>query len=50
MRKELLAAFCVLTILAGTAPIFAADTTNTNNVGFKTRTACKTGCYSNPTK
>ncbi len=29
MRKEILAAFCVLTIMASTAPIFAADTAAT---------------------
>lgn len=29
MRKQLFAAFCVLTIFASTAPIFAADTTTT---------------------
>ena len=32
MRKEILAAFCVLTIMASTAPIFAADTSNTTPV------------------
>lgn len=32
MRKEFLAAFCVLTIMASTAPIFAADTSTTNPV------------------
>ena len=32
MRKQLFAAFCVLTIFASTAPIFAADTTTTNTV------------------
>ena len=31
MRKGILAAFCVLTIMASTAPIFAADTTTTKN-------------------
>jgi len=31
MKKELLAALCVLTMLASTAPIFAADTTTTAN-------------------
>ena len=31
MRKGILAAFCVLTIMASTAPIFAADTTTTAN-------------------
>jgi len=36
MRKEVLAAFCVLIMLAGTAPIFAVDTTNTNKVVLKT--------------
>jgi alpha-L-arabinofuranosidase len=29
MKKELITAFCVLTMLASTAPIFAADTTTT---------------------
>jgi peptidoglycan hydrolase CwlO-like protein len=29
MRKELLAALCVFTMLASTAPIFAAGSTNT---------------------
>lgn len=32
MRKNLLAVFCVLTIFASTAPIFAADTTTTTPV------------------
>ena len=32
MRKEFLAAFCVLTIMASTAPIFAADTSTTTPV------------------
>lgn len=32
MKKELLAAVCVLTMLASTAPIFAADTTTNKNV------------------
>ena len=32
MRKNLLAVFCVLTIFASTAPIFAADTSNTTPV------------------
>jgi len=41
MRKELLAAFCVLTMLAGTAPIFAADTTNTNSVVLTTEQLAK---------
>ena len=41
MRKELLAAFCVLTMLASTAPIFAADTTNMNNVVLKTEQVAK---------
>ena len=41
MRKELLAAFCVLTMLASTVPIFAADTTNKNNVVLKTEQVAK---------
>ena len=32
MKKELLATLCVLTMLASTAPIFAADTTTTKTV------------------
>lgn len=32
MKKELLAALCVITMLASTAPIFAADTTTTKTV------------------
>lgn len=32
MRKEILTAFCVLTIMASTAPIFAADITTTTPV------------------
>ena len=32
MKKELFAVFCVLTILAGTAPIFAATTTTNKTV------------------
>jgi hypothetical protein len=31
MKKELIAVFCVVTIFASTAPIFAADTTTTTN-------------------
>ncbi len=29
MRKGILAAFCMLTIMASTVPVFAADTTTT---------------------
>jgi hypothetical protein len=36
MRKNLLAVFCVLTIFASTAPIFAADTTTTTPVVLTT--------------
>ena len=32
MKKELFAVFCVVTILAGTAPIYAANTTTTKTV------------------
>jgi TolA-binding protein len=32
MRKGILAAFCMLTIMASTVPVFAADTTTTNPV------------------
>jgi hypothetical protein len=32
MKKELIAVFCVFTILAGTAPIFAADVSTTKTV------------------
>ena len=32
MKKELFAIFCVVTIMAGTAPIFAANTTTTKSV------------------
>lgn len=32
MRKKLLAAFCIVTMFASTAPIFAADPTSTNTV------------------
>jgi peptidoglycan hydrolase CwlO-like protein len=32
MKKELFAVFCVVTIMAGTAPIFAANPTTTNTV------------------
>ena len=36
MRKNLLAVFCVFTIFASTAPIFAADTTTTTPVVLTT--------------
>lgn len=32
MRKKLFAAFCIVTMFASTAPIFAADPTSTNTV------------------
>jgi len=32
MKKELIAVFCVFTMLAGTAPIFAADVSTTKTV------------------
>ena len=41
MKKELFAAFCVLTILAGAAPIFAADTTTNHKVVLTTNQTAK---------
>jgi hypothetical protein len=34
MKKALITAFCVFTMLASTAPIFAADTTTTTKNVF----------------
>jgi len=41
MKKELFAAFCVLTISAGTAPIFAANTTTNHTVVLTTNQTAK---------
>ncbi len=41
MKKELFAVFCVVTIMAGVAPIFAANTTTNKTVGLSTNQTAK---------
>ena len=41
MKKELFAIFCVVTIMAGAAPIFATNTTTNKTVGLSTNQTAK---------